>query len=88
MNDLIKQVDIEKIANEGEKIYEEVKNSYDPKEKGRFLAIDVDSKNVYIADDSAHAVELAKKEHPDKVFYVVKIGFSANEILASLGKKI
>ncbi len=30
-NKLFEQVDIEKIANEGEKIYENIKSDYDPK---------------------------------------------------------
>ncbi len=46
--ELIKKADIQKIAKEGAKIYEQVKVKYDPKEKGKFLAIDIDSKKVYL----------------------------------------
>lgn len=34
--------------------------------------------------DSSDAVEQARKEHPDKVFYVVKIGYSVAEALADM----
>lgn len=80
--DLIKQADIQKIAEEGAKIYEEIKVNYDPKEKGKFLAIDIDSKKAYLGNTSAEAVELARQNHPDKVFYVVKIGFDVAETMA------
>lgn len=80
--DLIKQVDIQKIAEEGAKIYEEIKVNYDPKEKGKFLAIDIESRKAYLGNTSAEAVELARQNHPDKVFYVVKIGFDVAETMA------
>lgn len=74
--------DIQKIAEEGFKIYQEIKTSYDPKENGRFLAIDIESRNAYLGDTSAEALTLAREKHPGKVFYVVKIGFDAAETIA------
>lgn len=82
-DDLIKKADIQKIAEAGTKIYETIKSQYEPAENGKFLAIDIDSKDTYIANTSSEAVELARKAHPNRVFYVVKIGFSAAETLAS-----
>lgn len=81
-DELIKQVDVQKIAAEGTKIYESIKADYDPKEKGKFLAIDIDTKQTYLADTSAGAVADARKNNPNKVFYVVKIGFDAAETMA------
>lgn len=80
--DLIKKVDIQKIAEDGAKIYGQIKVNYDPKEKGKFLAIDVNSKKAYLGNTSAEALELARQHHPDKVFYVVKIGFDVAETMA------
>lgn len=80
--ELIKKADIQKIAEEGKKIYEQIKVDYDPKEKGKFLAIDTDSKKVYLGNTSAEALELARRNHPNKVFYVVKIGFDTVEAMA------
>ena len=85
--DLIKKVDIEKLADEGEKIYEEIKSKYEPQDIGKFLAIEVDSKDVFIGERSSEAVEKAKKVHPNKMFFVVKIGYSANEILSKMEKE-
>lgn len=72
--ELIKKADIQKISSEGARIYESLKSEYEPKHNGKFLAIDIETKNVYLADDGAQAVELARMQHPDKVFYLVKIG--------------
>lgn len=80
--ELIKKADIQHIAEEGAKIYEQIKSSYDPKEKGKFLAIEIDSKKEYLGNTSAEALASARKEHPDKVFYVVKIGFDVAETMA------
>jgi hypothetical protein len=82
--DLIKKVDIEKLADEGEKIYEEVKSKYEPQDVGKYLAIEVESKDVFLAENTADAVLAAKKVYPDKMFFVVKIGYSANEILSNM----
>lgn len=81
-DELIKQADVQKIATEGAKIYASIRANYDPKEKGRFLAIDIDTKKAYLADTSAEAVTAARKNHPNKIFYVVKVGFDAAETMA------
>ncbi|HLD70841.1 MAG TPA: hypothetical protein VI937_03085 [Negativicutes bacterium] len=83
---LVKKVDIGKIASRGRRIYEKIKSKYQPKYNGKFLAIEVDSKDVFLGDSSVEVVEAAKKKHPEKVFYVVKIGFSVNEIFSRLKK--
>lgn len=80
---LLKNADIQKIADEGAKIYEQLKERYDSEEnKGKFLAIEIDSKKEYLADTSAAALDLARQNHPNKIFYVVKIGFDVAETLA------
>jgi len=82
--ELIKRTDIQKIAEEGTKIYERIKNQYEPNYKGKFLAIDIDSEEVFLGNTSSEALEKAREVHSNKVFYVVKIGFSAADILARL----
>lgn len=83
-NDLIKKADIQKIAEAGAKIYETIRLQFEPAQNGKFMAIDIESKDTFIGNTSSEAVELARKAYPNKVFYVVKIGFSAAETLASL----
>lgn len=82
--DLIRQADIQEIAEAGRKIYEEVKSQYEPQHNGKFLAIDIETKNVYMGETTSEAVEQARVAYPQRVFYVVKIGFSVSEVLAGL----
>lgn len=80
--ELIKGADIQQIAQKGAEIYEKIKINYEPRENGKFLAIEVESENPYLGATSAEALELARQSHPDKVFYVVKIGFAVAETMA------
>ncbi|MBI2551676.1 hypothetical protein HYW17_00035 [Candidatus Uhrbacteria bacterium] len=80
-NDLLAKVNIHSIAEEGKKIYARIKNEYDPKEKGKFLAIDIESKHGYLGTTSAEALAQAREHHPDRVFYVVKIGYDVAETM-------
>lgn len=82
--DLIRQANIQEIAREGTRIYEEIKSRYEPQHNGKFLAIDIETKNAYMGEITSDAVEQARAAHPQRVFYVVKIGFSVSEVLASL----
>lgn len=80
--ELIKQANIQKIAEEGAKIYHQIKVQYDPQERGKFLAIDIESRDAYLGTSSADALVLARQQHPKNVFYVVKIGFDVAETMA------
>lgn len=81
-DDLIKKADIHRIAEEGAKIYEGIKGAHDPKNKGKFLAIEISSGNAYLGTTSADALELARQHHPNTIFYIVKIGFDVAETMA------
>ncbi|MBI5403795.1 MAG: hypothetical protein HY959_10385 [Ignavibacteriae bacterium] len=85
--DLIKNANIDKIAKEGQKIYDKIKIKYEPEHNGEFLAIEIESEQVYLGKTSAEAVEIARLKHKDKVFYVVKIGYTAADTLAGLFKE-
>lgn len=82
--DLIKQADLQQISAKGMKIYDKIKAQFEPHDNGKFLAIDIQSGKSYVATSSSDAVELARRAHPNTVFYVVKIGHSTAETLASL----
>jgi hypothetical protein len=82
--ELIKKTDIREIAEKGSEIYDKLKAEFEPDRNGKFLAIDIDSEDTYLANTSSEAVEIARKAHPNKVFYVVRIGYSVAETLANL----
>ena len=81
-DELLENADIQKISEKGAKIYDRLKIKYEPRENGKFLAIDIDSENAYLGNTSAEALSLARAKHPQKVFYVVKIGFDVVETMA------
>lgn len=83
--ELLRNTDLQRMAEEGAKIYEEIKIQYEPQESGKFLAIDIETRRAFLGETSSDAVEKAREAIPDKVFYVVKIGHSVAETLASLG---
>lgn len=77
-------VDIHRIASEGDVIYEEIKERYLNEHKGEFLAINVDTKEVFLGKTNAEAVEKAEKKYPDAIFYVERIGYSAVAMLEAM----
>lgn len=79
--ELIKSADIQEIADKGMRVYRKIKSRY-LRNRGKFLAIEVESEKVFLGDTSAEALALAKERFPDKVFYVVKIGFDTAETIA------
>lgn len=81
-DDLLKKTDIEKIAAEGQAIYSKIKAQYEPKKNGRYLAIEIDSKEVFLGKTGVEATIKARNKYPNKVFYLVKIGFTAAETIA------
>jgi len=81
-NKLLKPEEIERIATEGRKIYEEIKREYELEKKGKFLAIDIETKETFEDDSSAGALKQAKEKFPEKIFYVVKIGEASVETIA------
>lgn len=82
--ELIKNADLGKIASQGALIYEEIKEKYETAHHGEFLAIDIDTKKAYLAPTSAEAMVKARSAHPNRIFYVKKIGFDAAETMANL----
>ena len=51
--ELIKNTDLAKVASQGALIYQEVKKKYEENSIGKFLAIDIDSKEQFLASTSA-----------------------------------
>ena len=80
--DLFKKVNIEKLVKEGDKIYQKIKSQYEPKFNGQYLAIETKSGDTFMGTDGAEAVAKAKTKYPNRVFFLVKIGFTVAETIA------
>lgn len=82
MTELAKTQPFQEIAEKGAAFYQEIKNKYEPASNGKFLAIEVEKKKIYIGSTTGEALDQARGENPGKLFYVVKIGFDSAETLA------
>lgn len=82
MMDLVRGTPLQDIAEKGSAIYSKIRVQFEPKENGKFLAIEPASEKTYLGNTSAEALEKARTENQGKVFYVVKVGFDAAETLA------
>lgn len=77
--DLSQKADIEKLACDGKKVYEKIKNQYEPKYNGKYLAIEPESGEAFMHNDAAYAMIKAKKKYPERLFFVLKIGCEVAE---------
>lgn len=82
MTELAKSQPFQEIAERGAAIYREIRQNYEPNDNGKFLAIEIETKKIYMGNTSGEALEQARGKHPGKLFYVVKVGFDSAETLA------
>ena len=63
------------IAERGTMIYErKYRADYEPKWRGRFVAIDINTELAYVADFPEQALDIARVEAPHGIFFLVRIG--------------
>ena len=75
MRNGIYQINREEFGSKGDEIYEKIKPLLEPKYKGEIVAIEVESGDYFLDETVIEAWQKAKVEHPDKVFYFVRIGY-------------
>lgn len=70
---------LSEFAQKGEEIYKSriLPEISEEKLKGKFVAIEVESGQYFIDDLDIKALTRAKREFPEKVFYVKRIGYRA-----------
>lgn len=67
----------ELIAERGDKIYRErLQDALEKKHKGEFVAIEVESGKHFLGKSPEDVLEHAKKAFPDKIFHLIRIGYS------------
>ena len=79
---------LEEITKIGERFYtDELKKKLEAESMGQYVVIDVEQKKYQVDPDRLVAVEKAKKEFGDKLFYIIQIGNSQNPNLNYSAKK-
>jgi hypothetical protein len=84
---LLEDVSLEEMAKKGEAIYDACRHKYEPQHNEKSLIIEVGSGKCYMGETVKDALAKAKKEHPDKLFYLRTIGVDALAILENSFKK-
>jgi len=68
-------VDKEEIARRGEAIYAEIRSRLEQEHKGKFVAIEVNTREYFIGKTALEAMEKARQKFPYQVSYVIRIGY-------------
>ena len=67
-----------RLVSKGKKVYQTL---VDPilseNDFGKFVAIEPDTKSYFIGKTGREALDQAEQKHPDKVFYLARVGFQA-----------
>jgi len=88
MADNKQSISLEDISKLGEKLYlEEFKDKLEKQYTGQYAVIDVEQKKYQVDSDRLVAVEKAKKEFGDKLFYIIQIGNTQTPSLNFSAKK-
>lgn len=62
----------------GKEIYEtKIKHLVDPKEKGKFLVLDITTEDYVIGGDFGYTTHKLRERHPDAIIHTVRIGHPA-----------
>lgn len=69
-----KLLDKEEFTKKGKAIYKKLQPEF-RKNKGKIVAIEVDSGNYFIGEDELDAAQKARSRFPDKIFVFFRIGY-------------
>ena len=68
----------EEIGARGEEIYQtQIRDKVDPKYKGKFLVLDIETGNYEIDAEDLVATDRLLAKHPNAIIYGVRVGFPA-----------
>jgi hypothetical protein len=84
-----KKPEISPLARKATRLYQtKLKALLEPTYVGKFAAIEPDSGDYFVADRMAEAMHQARVKHPDKRFFLVRIGFEAAVSFRSPGFRV
>lgn len=78
----------DQIAERGQRLYEEkLKAVLEPAQKGKFVAIEVESGDYFLADTLLEALQNAKEKYPDRLLHTVRVGYEGVFKMGSYSSK-
>ena len=76
----------DELVERGQRIYDEqLKSVLEPAQNGRFVAIEPDSGRYFLGDKGIDALLAGRSAIPDKLFYLVRIGYPAAYTVGGYG---
>ena len=68
---------MEEFAKNSRAYYNELRPTLEAESKGKYVALDFETKKIWIGDTATDALTKAKEEFPNKLFYLLQIGAPA-----------
>jgi len=76
--------DPEAFARDAEEYYERhLRASLEPEHHGDYLVLDVESGDYEVDADEMAAIDRARAKHPDRVFYILRVGYPASVFIGA-----
>ena len=73
-----KDFDKQAFAKEGKRIYrQKYAKKLEPTERGKIIAIEIESGDSFIGDSTVEAILKAKGKYPNRIFYLMRVGYDA-----------
>ena len=78
---------LEEFSKKSEAYYSEIQSQLVAAYKGKYAAIDYETKNFWIGETVSEALAKARAQFPTKLFYVIQVGSPATFTVQSVSKK-
>ncbi|HSK70419.1 MAG TPA: hypothetical protein VK892_01900 [Pyrinomonadaceae bacterium] len=76
------------LAEKSKAFYEQkLKNLLEPTEKGKFVAIEPETGSYFVDEDGTKALLKGREAFPDKLFFLMRIGYEAADSIGGYGYK-
>jgi len=69
------------LVKQGQAVYDrELRPKLEPKHKGEYLVLDVDTGEYELDEDECAAIRRARARKPHTLFYILRVGYSPERI--------
>ncbi len=68
-------LNIREISRRGREIFKTISKDLEEEHFGKAIAIEAGSGDYFIAETGIEATKKAREKHPDKIFYLARIGY-------------
>lgn len=88
MIEVPKEMDRRAFAEKALAIYKKHKERLEATERGKVIAIEVESGEIFIGRTALEAAMKARRKFPDRLFYFARVSYPAVHSLKGTGKRV